>query len=78
MNEANLFIISCAYSRHPWETVVHAAWRKYPNPINPAVKGIDVLERKISKDGVLRSERILKTEWDVPSWVTSVCIVVIN
>lgn len=30
---------------HPWETVAQAAWRKYPNPMNPSVFGIDVLRR---------------------------------
>jgi len=55
---------------HPWQTVVHAAWRKYPNPINPAVNGLDVLERKVTSDGVLRSSRVLSTEWHIPSWVT--------
>jgi len=55
---------------HPWETVVHAAWRKYPNPINPAVTGMDVVSRKVSEDGVLRTERVLETQFNIPSWVT--------
>jgi len=55
---------------HPWETVVHAAWRKYPNPINPAVSGIDVLNRRVAEDGVLHSERVIETSFNIPSWVT--------
>lgn len=55
---------------HPWETVVHAAWRKYPNPINPAVTGMDVLNRRVTQDGVLHSERILQTQFNIPNWVT--------
>jgi len=55
---------------HPWDTVVHAAWRKYPNPINPAVTGIDVLKRHVTDDGVLRSERLIQTQFNIPSWVT--------
>jgi hypothetical protein len=55
---------------HPWETVVHAAWRKYPNPINPAVTGMDVLNRKVTENGVLQSERILQTQFNIPGWVT--------
>jgi hypothetical protein len=55
---------------HPWETVVHAAWRKYPNPINPAVKSMDVTSREISNDGTLRTTRILSTEFNIPGWVT--------
>jgi len=50
--------------------VVHAAWRKYPNPINPAVTGLDVVDRKMGSDGVLRSSRVLSSEWNIPGWVT--------
>jgi len=56
---------------HPWDTVVKAALRKYPNPINPAVTGLDVLNRQLDKDGVLRSERVLQSQFHIPSWVTS-------
>lgn len=49
---------------------MHAAWRKYPNPINPAVTGIDVLNRKVAENGVLHSERIIQTQFSIPSWVT--------
>lgn len=54
---------------HPWDTVVHAAWRKYPNPINPAVTGIDVLKRDVD-NGILRSERLIQTQFSIPTWVT--------
>ncbi|XP_072014430.1 PRELI domain containing protein 3B-like [Amphiura filiformis] len=54
---------------HPWETVSQAAWRKYPNPMNPSVTGIDVVDRKVDKHGRLVSHRILATEWGLPSWV---------
>uniref|UniRef100_A0A182W7C0 PRELI/MSF1 domain-containing protein n=1 Tax=Anopheles minimus TaxID=112268 RepID=A0A182W7C0_9DIPT len=43
---------------HPWETVAQAAWRKYPNPINTAVIGTDVVERRVV-DGVLHTHRLL-------------------
>jgi hypothetical protein len=55
---------------HPWETVVQAAMRKYPNPLNTAVKSTDVVEREVREDGVLTSERLLSTEWNIPNWVT--------
>lgn len=55
---------------HPWETVVTAAWRKYPNPHNPAVIGMDVVDRKL-ENGVLKSHRLLSTSWGLPAWVTS-------
>ena len=63
--------------RHPWETVAQAAWRKYPNPMNPGVKGIDVVERKVDAKGVLRSHRLMATEWGIPDWLVKVgfCII---
>ncbi|KAK0426387.1 hypothetical protein QR680_009684 [Steinernema hermaphroditum] len=54
----------------PWEEVVKAAWKKYPNPMNQAVSSIDVLNHEITKQGSLISERILESEFHVPSWVT--------
>uniref|UniRef100_H2YJ16 PRELI/MSF1 domain-containing protein n=1 Tax=Ciona savignyi TaxID=51511 RepID=H2YJ16_CIOSA len=34
---------------HPWEKVVEAALRKYPNPESPNVTGTDVFERKVDE-----------------------------
>lgn len=56
---------------HPWETVVQAAQQKYPNPLNPSVLGVDVLDREVGRDGVLRSHRLMSTEWGMPSWLTN-------
>jgi hypothetical protein len=55
---------------HPWHTVVHAAWRKYPNPLKPEVIGLDVIDRKVDESGVLRTNRVITTEWHIPSWVS--------
>jgi len=55
---------------HPWETVTQAAWRKYPNPMNPAVVGIDVLDRKVD-NGVLHTHRLVSTKFGLPAWVYS-------
>lgn len=52
---------------HPWETVAQAAWRKYPNPMNPAVVGIDVVDRKVV-DGVLHTHRLVSSKWFFPKW----------
>uniref|UniRef100_A0AC34Q742 PRELI/MSF1 domain-containing protein n=2 Tax=Panagrolaimus sp. JU765 TaxID=591449 RepID=A0AC34Q742_9BILA len=54
---------------HPWDTVVNAAYRKYPNPMNGAVTGIDVIKQGV-EDGILKSERILQSHFAIPSWVT--------
>ncbi|VDK68843.1 unnamed protein product [Litomosoides sigmodontis] len=57
---------------HPWDTVAHAAWCKYPNPMNCAVSGIDVLRQHPLVDGSLRSERIIQSHFPIPSWVTKI------
>ncbi|KAM4841107.1 PRELI domain containing protein 3A [Thomomys bottae] len=51
---------------HPWDTVIQAAMRKYPNPMNPCVVGVDVLERRVDTRGRLHSLRLLSTEWGLP------------
>ncbi|XP_017531019.3 PRELI domain containing protein 3A isoform X4 [Manis javanica] len=54
---------------HPWDTVIKAAMRKYPNPMNPCVVGVDVLERSVDSRGRLHSHRLLSTEWGLPGLV---------
>ena len=54
---------------HPWDTVINAAYRKYPNPLNSAVTGLDTVKQEVS-DGVLKSERLLQSHFHIPSWVT--------
>ncbi|XP_027003202.1 PRELI domain containing protein 3B isoform X2 [Tachysurus fulvidraco] len=46
--------------------------QKYPNPMNPSVFGVDVLDRKVDKQGRLHSKRLLSTEWGLPSIVNSI------
>ena len=57
---------------YPWETVIKAAMRKYPNPMNPSVVGVDVLDRGLDPEGRLHSHRLLSTEWGLPSIVRAV------
>ncbi|XP_064598930.1 PRELI domain containing protein 3B-like [Liolophura sinensis] len=57
---------------HPWETVVQAAWRKYPNPMNPSVVGIDVVERSVTPSGILKSHRLMSTAWGLPTWAVNI------
>lgn len=57
---------------HPWETVIKATFRKYPNPLNTAVKGIDVVDREIKQDGTLQSHRIITSEWSLPQWISKI------
>ncbi|XP_006897078.1 PREDICTED: protein slowmo homolog 1-like [Elephantulus edwardii] len=46
--------------------------RKYPNPMNPCVVGVDVLERTVDSCGQLHSHRLLSTEWGVPTLVKAI------
>ncbi|XP_073744124.1 PRELI domain containing protein 3A isoform X2 [Callorhinus ursinus] len=59
---------------HPWDTVIKAAMRKYPNPMNPCVVGVDVLERSVDSRGRLHSHRLLSTEWGLPGFVKAITL----
>ncbi|NXY24122.1 PLD3A protein, partial [Atrichornis clamosus] len=65
-------IFASYFCRHPWDTVIKAAMRKYPNPMNPCVVGVDVLDRSLDKQGRLHSHRLLSTEWGLPSIVKAI------
>ncbi|XP_022662966.1 PRELI domain containing protein 3B-like [Varroa jacobsoni] len=56
---------------HPWEVVTQAAWRKYPNPLNPSVVAIDIVDRNVH-GGQLHSHRLITTKWGVPAWARPV------
>ncbi|XP_032078147.1 PRELI domain containing protein 3A isoform X1 [Thamnophis elegans] len=58
--------------RHSWDTVIKAAMRKYPNPMNPSVVGVDVLDRSLDNQGRLHSHRLLSTEWGLPNIVKAI------
>lgn len=69
-----VILISCFVPphSHPWETVTKAAMQKYPNPMNPGVVGVDVLNRHVDTQGRLYSNRLLSTEWGLPSLAKTV------
>lgn len=52
--------------------VTKAAMQKYPNPMNPSVLGVDVLDRSVDTQGRLHSTRLLSTEWGLPAMAKSV------
>jgi len=56
---------------HPWEQVTQAAWRKYPNPMNPSVTAMDVVDRNV-QSGVLTTERIIGCHWGIPRWIANI------
>jgi hypothetical protein len=61
-------MVDLQFSRHAWETVTQAVWRKYPNDYNPHVKAIDVIDRHVDDEGRLVTERVMGTQWNLPSW----------
>lgn len=67
------FINYFQFNSHPWETVAQAAWRKYPNPMNPAVIGTDVVERRVV-DGILHTHRLVGSTWYFPRWAQAVSL----
>lgn len=53
---------------HSWENVTKAALQKYPNPMNPSVIGVDVIDREI-ENGIIKSHRLLTSQWSLAPWV---------
>ncbi len=62
---------------HSWEFVVQAALRKYPNPMNPGVIGVDVVDRKLDND-IIKSHRLLISEWTLPSWIAKLLGIILT
>jgi hypothetical protein len=54
---------------HSWENVVKAALQKYPNPLTPGVIGVDVIDRTILDNGIIKSHRLLMTQWSIAPWI---------
>ncbi|XP_068724509.1 PRELI domain containing protein 3B-like [Montipora capricornis] len=54
---------------HCWDRVTQAVWRKYPNDLNPNVKTMDVLDRRVDEEGRLHTLRLVGSEGFLPSWV---------
>jgi len=63
-----------AQTEFPWEfsRVALALFNKYPNPQSPQVISVDVLDRSIGADGVLRTERIIGVRQPAPAWMMKI------
>ena len=59
---------------HPWETVVEAAYRKYPNPHSANVHTLDTIQRRVISTGGLFSHRVFGTVWNLPTIALNVCM----
>jgi hypothetical protein len=55
---------------HTWDNVIKAALQKYPNPLNPNVIGVDVVDRKV-EDGLIKSHRLMASRWGVAPWIAN-------
>jgi hypothetical protein len=55
---------------HSWDNVIKAALQKYPNPLNPNVIGVDVVDRKV-EDGLIKSHRLMASKWAVSPWIAN-------
>lgn len=56
-----------------WDQVVSAEFKKYPNlKINATVTDVDIIDRRITKDGTLTTLRILTTKWPFGSWALKI------
>jgi hypothetical protein len=57
---------------HSWDTVVQAAIQKYPNPMNPSVMGIDVVDRQVNNIGIIKTHRLFTTKWNLQPWASKI------
>ncbi|XP_040568685.1 PRELI domain containing protein 3A [Lepeophtheirus salmonis] len=57
---------------HPWETLATSQWRKYPNPHNTSVLRTDVVDRQVSSDGILETQRLICSDWALAPWVQKI------
>ncbi|KAI9026914.1 PRELI-like family-domain-containing protein [Hyaloraphidium curvatum] len=51
----------------PWYQVTAATFRKYPNPFSPHVIAVDTLDRHVTPEGILVTERLLTCKQSVPA-----------
>ena len=58
---------------HCWEIMAQSALRKYPNPHNPNVYSLDVLQRRIRRKEITMC-RLFSTLWNVPAIVLQVSV----
>ncbi|OAF66765.1 hypothetical protein A3Q56_05385 [Intoshia linei] len=56
---------------HPWETVMEAAVKKYPNPLCQHVIAVDTIDHKIKNDK-LHLNKLITLTWNIPSWIQNI------
>jgi len=57
--------------KHPWAEVSLASWKKYPCDIRPDVVSVDIVDKEFDeKTGVLRSNRLMITKNQIPTFLS--------
>ncbi|CAI5759122.1 unnamed protein product [Candida verbasci] len=55
---------------YPWDQVTAANWQKYPNELSTHVISVDILDRTINNQGILRTERLIGCKQSIPRWLS--------
>ncbi|KAJ3302475.1 hypothetical protein HDV03_004963 [Kappamyces sp. JEL0829] len=55
------------YWHYPWTNFTYGNFNKYPNEFATHVVSVDVIDRNITKDGLLVTDRILQLKQPIPS-----------
>ncbi|KAI8973841.1 PRELI-like family-domain-containing protein [Pilobolus umbonatus] len=53
---------------YQWQSVTLAFWLRYPNPFASHVLAVDVLDRYVDENGVLKTTRLVLKKGKVPKW----------
>ncbi|CAK9441372.1 uncharacterized protein LODBEIA_P52400 [Lodderomyces beijingensis] len=55
---------------YPWDQVTAANWQKYPNELSTHVISVDILDRQIVDNKILRTERLIGCKQSIPRWLS--------
>ncbi|CEI99050.1 hypothetical protein RMCBS344292_13144 [Rhizopus microsporus] len=53
---------------YPWQNVTLAFWLRYPNPFASHVLAVDVLDRYVDENGILKTTRLVLKKGKAPKW----------
>ncbi|CAO3701303.1 unnamed protein product [Rhizopus microsporus] len=56
------------HSSYPWQNVTLAFWLRYPNPFASHVLAVDVLDRYVDENGILKTTRLVLKKGKAPKW----------
>lgn len=57
---------------YPWDQVTAANWQKYPNELSTHVISVDILNRSVVDNHILRTERLIGCRQSIPKWLSFV------